>query len=75
MGKNPTAIFASVRQDPPDEVKDGVVRDYLAGNKVVVIQDRYGISPGTLYRLLHTANVKLRKPKTIGEEVKDVDTI
>ena len=67
IGKNPTAetaeISASVRQDPdPDEV----VRDYLAGVKTVVIQDRYKIPPGRMYRILHSANVKVRtdrKPK------------
>ena len=51
--------IASVRQDPdPDEV---VVRDYKAGVKAVVIQDRYGITPGKMYRILHSANVRLRK--------------
>jgi len=47
MGKNPTA-------------ETSPVDDYLAGNKVIVIQDRYGISPGTLYRVLRAANVRLR---------------
>ncbi|MBA7677621.1 hypothetical protein ES703_85881 [subsurface metagenome] len=63
IGKNPTAetspISASVKkggQDPPDEV----VRDYLAGDKTIVIQDRYKITPGRMYRILHSANVKLR---------------
>ncbi|GAH87318.1 unnamed protein product, partial [marine sediment metagenome] len=50
IGKNPAAETSPV--------KDGVVCDYLAGVKTVVIQDRYGISPGALYRVLHNANVK-----------------
>ena len=67
IGKNPTAkIFAEKRwQDP--EVKDGVVRDYLAGAKTIDIQLEYKISPGVMYRILHTSHVKLRtdgrKPK------------
>jgi len=52
IGKNPAAETSPV--------KDAVVCDYLAGAKTVVIQDRYGISPGALYRVLHKANVKLR---------------
>ena len=38
----------------------GVVRDYLRGDKTIVIKDRYGVSPGKLYRVLHAANVRLR---------------
>jgi len=37
-----------------------VVRDYLAGVKTLAIQDKYKISPGRMYRLLHSANVRLR---------------
>ena len=49
------------RKDLPDEVKDGVVRDYLAGDKTVVIQFEYKIKPGTMYRILHDRNVTLRR--------------
>ena len=57
IGKNPTAkIFASGQDPDPDEV----VRDYLAGDKTIVIQDRYKISPGRMYRVLRSAGVKLR---------------
>jgi len=52
IGKNPAAETSPV--------KDGVVCDYLAGVKTVVIQDRYKIPPGRMYRILHSANVKLR---------------
>jgi len=57
IGKNPTAkIFASGQDPDPDEV----VRDYLAGDKTIVIQLKHGISPGKMYRILRSANVKLR---------------
>jgi len=46
--------------DLPDEVKDAVVRDYLAGAKTVVIQWEHGVTPGTMYRILHAAKVRLR---------------
>jgi len=52
IGKNPTAETSPV--------KDGVVSDYLAGVKIIVIQLKHGISPGKMYRILHSANVKLR---------------
>lgn len=58
MGKNPTAETSPV--------KDGVVCDYKAGVKTVVIQLKHGISPGKMYRILGGANVELRtdrKPK------------
>ena len=54
-GKNPAAETSPV--------KDGVVCDYLAGVKTVVIQDRYKIPPGRMYRILHSADVKLRRGK------------
>ena len=57
IGKNPTAkIFASGQDPDPDEV----VRDYLAGDRTINIQDRYKISPGRMYRVLRSAGVKLR---------------
>ena len=59
--KNPTAkIFASGQDPDPDEVKDGVVSAYLAGDRTINIQDRYKISPGRMYRVLRSAGVKLR---------------
>lgn len=64
-GKNPTAearakISASVKRWQDPEVKDNVVRDYLRGDKISVIQLEHKISPGALYRILHDAHVQLR---------------
>ena len=60
---NPTPETAEISASgpDPDEVKDGVVRDYLAGDKAVVIQEKHGITPGKMYRVLHGAGVKLRR--------------
>ena len=43
--------------------QDGLVSAYVRGDKISVIQDRYGISAGTLYRVLRTAGVRLRAGK------------
>ena len=57
--------YCAVVRQPVDfqvtqEVKDGVVRDYLAGAKTIDIQLEYKISPGVMYRILHASHVKLR---------------
>jgi len=60
--------YCAVARQPVDfqietqhaEVKDGVVRDYLAGAKITDIQLGYKISPGVMYRILHASHVKLR---------------
>ena len=44
----------------PDEVKDAIVRDYQAGVKTKVIQWGHKVTPGTMYRILHAHQVKLR---------------
>jgi len=54
MGKNPTAETSPVKD---------VVGAYEAGVKTVVIQSRYKIPPGRMYRILHSANVRLRKDR------------
>ena len=48
------------------EISASVKRDYLVGDKTIVIQLKHGISPGKMYRILGGANVELRtdrKPK------------
>ena len=49
------------RPDLTKNVKDAVVRDYLRGDKTIVIQMEYEISPGEMYRVLHSRQVSLRK--------------
>ncbi|GAI14160.1 unnamed protein product [marine sediment metagenome] len=51
------------RQDLTPEVREQVVKDYLAGDKCIVIQYTYKISPGEMYRILHRKGVSLRKGK------------
>jgi len=51
------------RDDITEEVKDGVVRDYLRGDKAIVIQMEYKISPGVIYRILHRKGVGLRRDR------------
>lgn len=41
-------------------MKDAVVRDYLRGDKTIIIQMEYKISPGEIYRVLHARQVNLR---------------
>jgi len=60
----------SRRPDLTEKVKDAVVRDYLQGDKAIIIQMEYKISPGVMYRILHARQVKLRrradeKPKLV----------
>jgi len=50
------------RPSPTEEVKDAVVRDYLRGDKSILIQMEYDISPGVMYRILKQRSVKLRRP-------------
>ena len=52
IGKNPAKI--------KKRWQDGVVSDYLRGDKISVIQLRYGVSPGVMYRILHASHVELR---------------
>ena len=47
----------------PDE-KKAVVEAYLRGAKTSVIQRDFSIGPGDLYRILHEANVPLRRQDT-----------
>jgi len=72
IGKNPTAETSPVK----DGVVSGIVSAYLRGVKTVVIQDRYKISPGRMYRVLRSASVKLRtdrEPKQQGAGAKEVN--
>ena len=50
------------RPSPTEEVKDAVVRDYLRGDKAILIQMEYDISAGVMYRILKQRCVKLRRP-------------
>ncbi len=51
------------RPDLTAEVRAAVVRDYLRGDKTVVILFNYKLSPGEMYRILHAHRVKPdRKP-------------
>lgn len=59
----------SKRADLTEQVKDGVVRDYLRGDKAIVIQMEYKISPGVMYRILHARKVELRRAPYCPEEV------
>ncbi len=49
------------REDLTPEVREKVVKDYLAGEKTLVIQQEYKISPGEMYRTLHRAGIILRE--------------
>ena len=49
-----------IKSNLPEEIKDAVARDYLRGDKAIVIQLEYKISPGTMYRILHEREVPLR---------------
>lgn len=47
------------RPDLTPDVRQQVVKDYLAGVKAMVIQWQYKVSPGEMYRILHQAKVSL----------------
>ena len=49
------------RADLTEELKNNVVRDYLRGDKAIIIQMEYKISPGVMYRILQARKVKLRR--------------
>ena len=49
------------RPDLTETVKDAVVRDYLRGDKAIIIQMEHTISPGEVYRILHARQVNLRR--------------
>ncbi|MBA7677964.1 hypothetical protein ES703_86231 [subsurface metagenome] len=49
------------RPDLTEKVKDEVVRDYLRGDKAIIIQMEHKVSPGEMYRILHAHQVKLRR--------------
>ena len=51
------------REDLTPDVRQQVVKDYLAGAKTMVIQWEHKISPGEMYRILHRKGVSLRKGK------------
>ena len=55
------------RPSPTEEVKDAVVRDYLRGDKTIVIQMSYDISPGVMYRILKMRGLKLRTAPAVEE--------
>jgi len=50
----------SRRPDLTEKVKDEVVRDYLRGDKTIVIQMEYKIGPAEMYRILSARQVSLR---------------
>ena len=50
----------SRRPDLTDKVKAEVVRDYLRGDKTIVIQMEYKIGPAEMYRILYARQVSLR---------------
>lgn len=54
-----------------EKIKDAVVRDYRRGDKTIVIQMTYKISPGEMYRILRARQVELRSDHTPGVWVKD----
>ena len=49
------------RPDLTENMKDAVVRDYIRGDKAIVIQMEHKISPGVMYRILQARHVKLRQ--------------
>ena len=49
------------RPDLTEKVRDAVVRDYLQGDKAIIILMEHKISPGEMYRILHARQVKLRR--------------
>ena len=48
-----------------EQVKEKVKARYLAGEKTRAIQQRFSLSPGSLYRMLHAQGVQLRGAKTV----------
>jgi len=50
----------SRRPDLTDKVKAELVRDYLRGDKTIVIQMEYKVSPGEMYRILSARQVSFR---------------
>ena len=48
-----------------EEMKEEVKARYLAGEKILAIQQRFSLSPGSLYRMLHVQGVQLRGAKTV----------
>lgn len=56
------------RPDITEEVKDAIVRDYLRNDKVIILQLEYKISPGVLYRILHSRGVDFRRPDLVAEQ-------
>ncbi|MBA7688534.1 hypothetical protein ES703_97018 [subsurface metagenome] len=53
------------REDLTEELKDKVVRDYLRGDKTVLIQLDYKIGAAVMYRILKDREVPLRAPKRL----------
>jgi len=49
------------RDDLTPEVRSKMIQDYLAGEKTLVIQYEYKISPGEMYRILHRKGMRLRR--------------
>lgn len=45
-----------------EKSKDLLVRDYLRGDKTIIIMMTYSVSPGEMYRVLRARNVALRRP-------------
>jgi len=60
------------RLDLTENVKDAVVRDYIRGDKAIIIQMEHKTSPGVMYRILKEREVPLRAPKKL--EVNQVET-
>lgn len=48
------------RPDLTEAVKDNLVRDYLKGDKTIILQMEYKISPGEIYRILKKRGIHLR---------------
>ena len=60
------------RPDLTEELKNKVVRDYLRGDKTILILMEYKIGPAVMYRILKEREVPLREPKKL--EVNQVKT-
>jgi len=52
-------LVRTKRVNQAEEIKDAVVRDYLRGDKGIVIQMEHKVSASTMYRILHERGVKL----------------
>lgn len=64
-------MSAAFNPNPPKtERNEALVKDYLGGDPVKTLSDRYGIGPGTIAAILDRVGVDRRKGPTAHERVR-----